>query len=70
MATATGQDRQAQQQQQAQQARESEAEERAAQDVAAQLDVFDPEGGAAGVFDAPWKSDEFKASPPARQRRF
>ena len=67
---ATGQDRQAQQQQQAQQARESEAEERAAQDVAAQLDVFAPEGVAAGVLDAPWKSDEFKASPPARQRRF
>ena len=64
MATATGQDRQAQQ------ARESEAEERAAQDVAAQLDVFDPDGVAAGVFDAPWKTDEFKASPPARRRRF
>ena len=69
MATATGQDRQAQQQQ-AQQARESEAEERAAKEVAAQLAVFDPDAAAVGVFDSPWKSDEFKASPPARQRRF
>ena len=50
--------------------REREREARAAKVVAAQLDVFEPAVETAGVFDNKFQSDEFKASPPARQRRF